>query len=442
VDRKKTLDNLEEFIKIQSVSTDPSRFVEILKAIHFLQERLIQLGFNTYVMENNDAPPLVIGEKLVNPKAKTIGIYGHYDVQPEEPVDEWQTPPFVMSLKNGKIYGRGVADNKGHVIQNLAAVENLIKTNKLENNIVFIIEGEEETGSPHLAGYLKKAGNRLSIVDVFYITDMGMHQKNIPQIFYSLRGLIYFELEIIIGNRDLHSGIYGNRVFNPINVLADLIAKMKNIKTGEILIPGFSDGIRQPVKSEIDLLLKTVRQDVDEIEEAKTYGLMKVARGHSSLASKIYPSFDGHGIISGYTKEGQKTIIPKSAIVKFSFRLVPDQNPDRIEKLVGDFIKKNLPQEVRFKLKNLSKGAPFYTDINNKYVRQTAKNLSRVFNHEVLFNRSGGSIEAAAVFQSLFQKPIVLTGFTLPDDNIHSPNENFDEEMFWKGIEALIEIYK
>jgi len=468
---------LSEFIKIQSVSTDKKRFLEIKKAVAFLSRFLSKLGFSVNILEKENTPPLILASLIKDKNAKTIGIYGHYDVQPEDPVAEWETPPFSLTLKNGKFFGRGVADNKGHIIQNLVAIQRLIETKKLKNNIVFILEGEEETGSVNFEDYVKKVKNILSKVDVFYLIDTGMHKKNMPQIFYGLRGIIYFELTVKIGERDLHSGVYGNRVYNPINVLADLIAKIKDIKTGKILIPRFYDQVRKIPKDELLPLKKTIKSNEEEKNEAGVFGLFNNEfdfcfsfipgltrnpvdsrfRGNdinnkdksiirimnlNSLSSKILPSFDCHGIISGFVGEGQKTVIPKEAKVKFSFRLVEHQDPKEIESLVFDFVKKNLPKEVKWELKCLSKSAPFYTDFNNQWVKQTAKILKEVFGNAVIFNRTGGSIPAAEILQRLYKKPIILTGFTLPDDNIHAPNENFDEKMFFLGIEALEKIYE
>ncbi len=441
---KKTevIKKFSDLVKIKSVSTDKKYFGEIKKAVNFLSSWLKKLAFKVEIIEKNQVPPLIIAHSpfLNDKKRTTIGIYGHYDIQPAEPISQWQTSPFELTLKNGKFFGRGVADNKGHIIQNLTAVTLLIKEKKLKNNIIFILEGEEETGSLHFEEMIKEAKDILSKIDVFYLTDVGMHEKNIPQIFYGLRGIIYFQLKVEIGNNDLHSGVYGNRVYNPINLLASLIAKIKDVKTGKIRIPGFYKNFKKPSSNELMILKKTLKNDEEEKKEAKVFGLTEI-KNYGSLSAKIFPSFDCHGIISGYTDEGQKTIIPSKAAVKFSFRLVEYQNPDEIEKLVFDFVAKNLPKEVKWELKCLSKSHPFYTEVKNRYVKETAKILEEIFGNKLLFDRSGGSIPAAEILYRLFKKPIILTGFTLPDDNIHAPNENFDEDMFWKGIEALKKIY-
>lgn len=441
MDKSNVIKLLSDFVGIESVATDRKRFKEVLKAVDFLKNTLEEMDFEVKIIDQDKASPLVVAQKIIAKNAKTIGIYGHYDVQPEDPVDEWQTKPFELILKNGKFYGRGVADNKGHIVQNLVSIKYLSDTNTLKNNIIFVFEGEEEAGSSNFEKLCHKAKDILEGVDVFYVTDMGMHEKNQPQIFYALRGNNYYELTVRIGKSDLHSGVYGNQVYNPINVLADLIAKIKNVHTNKILIPHFYDQARSPDEEEMNLLKKTIKDDKKVIKEAKVYQL-RPGKIPSSLVSKIYPSFDVHGIVGGYIGEGGKTIIPRMAMVKFSFRLVENQKAEMIDQLVKKFVADNLPKGVKFELKTLGIGEPFYTDINNTYIKKTSQAMSQVFGKKTLINRSGGSIHAAEILQRLFKKPIILTGFTLPDNNIHAPNENFDEETFWKGIEALKEIYK
>ena len=342
---------LSDFISIQSVSADSKRRSEIFKAVDFLENILKELGFEVKLIKKENFPPLVLGiyhidaDRYQYGKRETIGIYGHYDVQPEDPVGEWSSPPFKLILNKGKMFGRGVADNKGHVIQNFASIKHLIETKKLRNNIVFILEGEEETGSVNFENYVSKAKDILSKVGVFYLTDVGMHDKNLPQIIYGLRGLLYFELELDIGIKDLHSGIYGNRVLNPAQILANLFAKMKDEKTGRILIPNFYSKVKKLSLEERDLLRKARRSDEDEKKEAGVYEVLSLDNHQPYLSSKVYPSLDINGIISGYTGEGAKTIIPRKALVKFSLRLVNDQDPDEIETLVKKFIANNLPAE-------------------------------------------------------------------------------------------------
>lgn len=428
---------LKEFVSIQSVSTDPQRRGEIKKAVSFLNKKLSSLGFKVTKTSISNCPPLILAQKNISPNLPTIAIYGHYDVQPEDPIDEWHSPPFVLTSKNGRLYGRGVADNKGHIIQNIAALSTLIKKKKLGFNIIFLLEGEEEIASLHFAQLIKKHHSLLDKIDAYVVTDVGMHKKGIPQIFYGLRGIIYFELTVSIGKYDLHSGVWGGRVYNPIQVISFLLSSIKDIKSNRILIPHFYDKVRQPSRKEINLLKKIAKTDKEERKEAGVYKLISVDKDYPYLSSKLCPSFDVHGIKSGYTGFGSKTVIPKKASVKFSFRLIDAQDPDKTESLVYQFVNDKMPDGVKWQLVTLGKAASVYTDIDNQFVLRMKHALTKVFGHKTLINRAGGSIPAVEVINRLYQKSIILTGFTLPDDNVHAPNENIDQQMFFEGIKAL-----
>lgn len=416
-DNNIALEKLKKIVAIPSVSTDPGRRNKIMEAAEFIRKELSLIGCTVELFRYKNYPPLIVGQKIVNQSAKTIGIYAHYDVQPEDPVENWLSPPFKLTKRGEKLYGRGVADDKIHLIQSLIAAKNLIERGNLRNNLIFIFEGEEEIGSVHFEELIKKAKSVVDKPDVFYVFDVGMKEKNVPQIFYGLRGVISGELKVKTGETDLHSGIYGNRVLNPIQVIAELLTKIKDGQTHQIKIPGFYDEVKKISQKEINLLPA------------------------ESLISKINPSFEVNGIYSGYTGPGWKSVIPAEATSKFSFRLVPDQKPQEIKPLIQQFIKTNLPKQAKWELK-LSLGSnPFYTDFNNKYTKKTAAILSNFFGNKCYFNRSGGSIAAAEILQRVFKKPTILTGFTLPDENIHAPNENIDKEMFFKGIEAMERIF-
>ena len=416
---KSILKQFAEFVSIQSVSTDKNRNNEILKAVEFLKREIKSLGFQVNIYQKNGCPPLIIAKKIVSQNTRTIGIYAHYDVQPEDPIRQWKSPPFKLTQKNGKLFGRGVADDKGHIIQTLIAINQLIDAKKLNNNIILIFEGEEEVGSQNFEKLINQAKKDLEIINVFYVLDMGMKEKNIPQIYYGLRGIVAFELKIKTSETDLHSGVFGNQVSNPAQLISELMSKIKNSQTRKIKIPGFYDQVKKITTDETNLLLKV----------------------NDSLSSKIYPSLDINGMVSGYTGEGSKMIIPAEALVKFSIRLVPSQNHKEVEKIVKKFIKNNLPKEVNYELKIMAGSDPFYTDYRNSYVKKTADILKNIFKKEVDYNRSGASIGAAEILQRLFEKPIILTGFTLADCAIHSPNENYDEELFFKGIVSLEKIF-
>ncbi len=441
----KILKLFSDFIFIQSVSADSSRHKEILKAVGFLKKEIKSLGFEVNIYQKNNCPPLIVANYYLDHgrgiDRKTIGTYIHYDVQPEDPVEQWKSPPFKLTFKNGKMFGRGTADDKGHIIQTLAAINQLIDTKKLQNNIVLIFEGEEEVGSKNFEYLVNQAKKDLEKIDVFYVLDFGMETSDQPEIFFGLRGLIGFELEVKIGKKDLHSGVYGNRVYNSINVLTELLSKIKDPDSGKILIPGFYDKVKKPTKKEWKNLIRKKQTDQDFIAEAEVYKSLTVDKNYPWLSTKIYPSFDINGITGGYSGEGIKTIIPQSARAKFSFRLIENQTPDEIELLVRNFIKKNLPKGIRYTLKILGKLNPFCTDINNKYIKMTDKIFKDIFGKGSLFTRSGGSIGAAATLAKLFNKPLILTGFTLADCDIHAPNENINKEMFFKGIKSLEKIF-
>lgn len=399
-----------DFINIQSVSADSSRHGQILKAVEFLKKEIKSLGFEVKTYQKDNCPPLIVAinkraTTRVAPttKLQTLGIYAHYDVQPEDPVEQWNSPPFELTAKNGKFFGRGVADDKGHIIQTIEAIRRLVETrhaSSLQNNIVLIFEGEEEVGSQNFEYLINQAEKDLENIDVFYVLDMGMETSDQPEIFYGLKGLIGFELKVETGKTDLHSGVYGNKVNNPIQILSELFAKIQDSRTKKILIPHFYDKVK----------------------------------------FSLLPSFDIHGITGGYTGEGIKTIIPAVARAKFSFRLIENQTPDEIEKLINDFVKNNLPKGIKYTLKTSGKLDPFCADINNKYVKKTDEIFTDIFGKKTKFSRSGGSIGAVATLAKQFNKPLILTGFTLSDCNIHAPNENIDQEMFEKGIEALKKI--
>lgn len=438
----KQISFLKDFVSIQSVSTDSARVSKLYEAAEFLDHKLKSLGFETEILSKNGSPPLLMAYLFSkNKNAKTIGIYGHYDVQPESPVDKWLSPPFEMSIREGKIYARGVADNKGHITQNIFAVEALIDKD-LKNNFIFILEGEEEVGSANFEYFVRQKSKVLKSVDVFFITDAEMFKKSVPQIYFGLRGIVYFELFVKTGEKDLHSGVYGNLVLNPCQVCAELISKMKDQKTQKILIPNFYDKIRPATVKELMYLKKSKFSLLEKQKEAMVKVLYPYDNKKYYLSTKIYPSLEMNGLVSGYTGEGSKTIIPCEAKMKFSFRLVEYQNPKEVVRVVKKFIADNMPRGVYWELKVLSSSSPFYCDIENEYVKMVSKVFKKHFNHDVVYNRSGGSIPAAEILFRLFKKPIILTGFTLPDDNIHASNENFDLEMFEKGTQALSDLYK
>ena len=441
MNNSKILQILQEFIQFKSISTNPKYATELQNTAEFLKNKLLSLGCEVFLQEKEGIPPLIIARKTVPSAQTTLGIYGHYDVQPEDPVSEWNTDPFTLTTQNGKLFARGVADNKGHIVQNISAIEALMHSESLKSNIVFIFEGEEETGSEHFEKLINSSHDLLKDIDVFYITDTNMRAKNKPIIYYSLRGYVGYELKLTIGERDLHSGVYGNQVYNPAQIAIELFAKIKDSRSGRILIPGFYEGIREFSQDELELLNKVGATDEELLKDTGVKKLLTQDGQPTHILPKILPSCDIGGMISGYTDAGVKNIIPRSATVKFSFRLVEYQDPQKKKKLIEDFIAHHIPEGVDYELKNYGSDSPFYTDINNEYMKKTAEIMTKHFGNETVFDREGASIPAAEILSRIFGKPIIITGFVPPGENMHAPNENYDEEMFWSGIEALNKIY-
>lgn len=450
MNRSEVLQLLTDFVQIESVSTDVNRKSAMQTAADFLFSQLTSIGFTSSQLSFNGSAPFIVGTFIQDPSAETIGIYGHYDVQPEDPIDEWKSPPFKLTRLNGKLFGRGIADDKGHIIQNLVALRELIEEKKLKRNVVCFFEGEEESGNKNLEEFLTASQNtHLQNVDAWFVTDMGSRGSGEPQIYNGLRGIVYFELSIETGVKDTHSGVYGNRIHNPAQLLSELVASMKHSENGVVRIPHFYDDIIQPSPEEYAHLIAQADSLQALLGRSGTHVLPTQwgpfpgfpADIPLSLTSKLLPSLDINGISSGYTQEGVKTVIPRKAMMKFSCRIVPGQRVEKVVSLVKEHIKAHVPEGVKYELTIAESSEAFYTSVDNPWVQETAAKLKKVFGNPVRFSRSGGSIPVAEALQRHFGKPVILTGFTLPDDNLHAPNENYDEEMFWKGIEALKEIY-
>ncbi len=394
--------------------------------------------------------PLLVARYEVSPVAPTIGIYGHYDVQPADPVDLWSSPPFTLTRHEGKLVGRGIADNKGHIVQHIAALHDLIRSHSLTHNIVVVLEGEEETGSPHLESLIGMVPDkRLTHVDVWLVTDVGSRGTKKPQIFHALRGIFTGELVIQTSSHDAHSGVYGNRIYNSAQILSDIVSSLHDRESGLVAVPGFYEGMIVPSDVEYQALVAQADTPDTIMSRSGAYILPPVSRKYPnlpqdmpvSLASKLAPSCDINGLYSGYSGEGSKTVIPASAGVKFSCRIVPGQKVSDIQSKVESYLLAQIPTGVRRALTLNAGSDPFYTAIDDPWMKRISHILGDFAGSEVTFNRSGGSIPAAEILSRTFGRPVILTGFTLPDDRIHAPDENFDEEMFWWGIDALKRIY-
>ena len=450
INKKNVLRLLSDFIAIKSISTNPQYAAEINKSAAFLADLLTKTGFKTKTLyspislTSPNTPklpsnPLIFASYDIG-APKTIAIYSHYDVQPASKSDGWSTDPFKLTQKNNKFYGRGIADDKGHLIQNIVSVINLIKTNQLKNNIIFLFEGEEEIGSTNFEKYCRQLNPLLSNVDVFYITDVGVHDRLTPQIFYGLRGIVGFELTITTGKKELHSGIYGNRVYNAAEIMSYIISRLKNPIKNHVLIDGFYDQFKLQTE-EITRLKPAIISEKRLLNQSQSFKLITVDNLPTSLASKIYPSLDINSLSSGYLGVGAKNIIPNTATLKVTCRLVENQTADEIKQKIEKYIKKIVPSGVKYHLTFHGLCQPFYMKTNHPEIKKTAQLLTSSFQHPTIFNRSGGSIPATERIQRLYKKPTILTGFTNPDSNIHSIDENYDINLFYKGIEIMYQLY-
>lgn len=428
------IEELKEFLRIQSISSDPEKKSEMQKAADLLMSKFIELGFsNIQILNPEEGHPIVYAEKIVDPKKPTVLVYGHYDVQPVDPIDLWKSPPFEPEIRDGKIWARGATDDKGQLFTHIKSVEAFVKTDtELPVNVKFIIEGEEEIGSPSLGKTIQKNKNLLKC-DAVVISDTSMYDEKTPSITYSLRGLAYFQIEITGPNRDLHSGTFGGAVMNPIQALCDLLSGMKD-KNGKITIPHFYDDVLPLTKKERDGFKKLKFNEKAYMKELGVKELFGEKGYTTHERTWARPTLEINGIWGGYTGTGAKTVLPSKAYAKISMRLVPNQTPQKVEKLLRDYLKKVVPKSVTYKLETLHGGEPAITPIDNKAIQVAAKAMKQAFGKEPVFIREGGSIPIVVDFNRILKAPVVLMGFGLSTENLHSPNEHFDLNNFKNGV--------
>lgn len=435
--RTRFLNELMEVLRIPSVSTDPKHQVDMNKAAEWFASALRKMGADHVQIFSTAKHPVVYGDflKAVSP-APTILIYGHYDVQPADPLELWQNDPFDPVQINDNLFGRGVSDMKGQVIASLKAVEAIISQGPLPVNIKFLIEGEEEIGSPSLTEFLRTYKELLAC-DIAINPDAGMIGVNKPTIVYSLRGLAYFELRIFGPAHDLHSGLFGGIVHNPAQVLCDLIAGMHDT-SGRVTLPGFYDDVRSISSEERKELSHLPLTDHDYLEQTgapKLWGEI----GYTPVERiGARPTLEVNGILSGFTGEGSKTVIPQCAMAKISMRLVPDQNPNEVHKQLLEYLNFHTPDTIKYELIPMASGPACIVDRNLPAVRALSSALQTTWKVTPVFQRGGGSIPVVADMQKILGVESVLTGFGLPDDNVHSPNEKIHLPTWYLGIEALI----
>ncbi len=434
------LNELFDLLRIPSVSADSKHAGDVRKAAEYLLEKLKAAGVDKVELCETAGHPIVFGEKIVNPSLPTVLVYGHYDVQPPDPLDLWTSPPFEPVIKDDKIYARGSCDDKGQVYMHVKAFEAMTKLNLLSCNIKFMIEGEEEVGSEHLATFVKENKTKLK-ADVILISDTAIISLDHPSITVGLRGLSYMEVEVTGPNRDLHSGVYGGAVANPINILSKMIASLHDEK-GRVTIPGFYDKVAQLSAADREAINKAPFS-LDNYKKDLNIDDVKGEDGYTTVErTGIRPTLDVNGIWGGYTGEGAKTVLPSKAYAKISMRLVPDQDHNEISDLFTKHFTSIAPKSVKVKVTALHGGQAAVTPTDSKAFKAASQAFEEVWGKRPIPTRDGGSIPIVALFKKELGLDTVLMGFGLDSDAIHSPNEHYGIKNFMLGIETITAFYK
>jgi len=441
VHRDRYVEELKQYLAIPSISALPEHAADTRRAAEWTADALRNAGMQNVRLMDTPGNPVVYGDWLGAPGKPTILFYGHYDVQPVDPVNLWTSPPFEATVRDGEIYARGAADDKGQVFMHIKAVEAFMKqAGSLPLNIKFFIEGEEEVGSVHLDQFVRDHKQDLA-ADVVVISDSPMFDRGVPSICYGLRGLAYFQIDLRGTKSDLHSGSFGGAVANPALVLAQILSQMKD-RSGRIKIPGFYDDVRELSEAE---RAEWRKLPFNETKYRKELGAPKLfgESGYTTL-ERVWarPTFEVNGLLSGFTGEGAKTVLPAVAMAKVSMRLVPDQHPDKIAQQFDDYLKKVAPKTVDVKLTRMHGGKPWMAEFDNKYVRAAGRAIEQGFGKQPVFNREGGSIPVVSTFQEELGVPSVLFGVGLPDENAHAPDEKLDLGNFHNGIIASAYLYQ
>jgi acetylornithine deacetylase/succinyl-diaminopimelate desuccinylase-like protein len=430
---------LIDLLKLPSVSADPAYRESVLQTAEHVKKSLENAGADQVEVCPTPGYPIVYGEKIVNPALPTVLVYGHYDVQPPDPLELWTSPAFEPEIRDGKIYARGAADDKGQMYMHVKAFELMMQQNDLPCNIKFMIEGEEEVGSSNLDRFLEENKARLS-ADCVLVSDTSMLGNETPSITTGLRGLSYVEVEVTGPNRDLHSGVYGGAVANPINVLCDMISSLHD-ENRHISIPGFYDKVEE-LSPEERRMMNQAPYDENKYKAALEIDSVFGEKGYTTLErTSIRPTLDVNGIWGGYTGEGAKTVLPSKAYAKISMRLVPNQHPDEITELFRKHFESIAPAGVKVKVTPHHGGFPALTPIDSVEFKAAALAMKHTFGKEPIPARSGGSIPIVASFEKILGLKTVLLGFGLDSDAIHSPNEHFGIFNFLKGIETIPYFY-
>lgn len=427
-------------IRIPSISAEPVHKQDMTACAERWKELLIEAGVDEARLMPSAGNPLVYAEKIVSPDAPTVLVYGHYDVMPVAPLDLWKSEPFAPEVRDGKVYARGADDDKGQSMIQLKAFEYMVREDKLRHNVKFILEGEEEIGSPSLNAFLQEHKELLAC-DVILVSDTSMLAPELPSLTTGLRGLAYWEIEVTGPNRDLHSGHFGGAVANPINVLCDMMSRVTDAN-GRITIPGFYDDVEELSDAEREMLAG-IPFDEERYKAAIDVRALKGEKGYSTIErNSCRPSFDICGIWGGHTGEGSKTVLPSKAYAKVSCRLVPHQQHEKISKMFVDYINTIAPDYVRVKVTPMHGGEGYVCPITLPAYKAAELGFEKAFGKKPLAVRRGGSIPIISDFERILGVKTILMGFGLESNAIHSPNENFPLDMFRKGIEAVVEFHR
>jgi len=437
------LAELKDLLRIPSVSTLPQHKSDIERAAEFLAAQMRTIGLEHVEVIKTAGHPLVYADWLHAASKPTALCYGHYDVQPPDPLNEWTTPPFEPTERNQNLYARGAVDDKGQMFMHLKALESLMKSGggKLPINVKLLLEGEEEVGGEAIAKYIRDNPQKLK-ADFALVSDTEMYAPDLPTLCVGLRGLVYTEVEARGARVDLHSGMYGGVAPNPFVALAQIISKLKD-ENGRILIPGFYDQVTTPSADELRSWKSLPFDEKDYLEHEVGSSELTGEPGYS-VAERTWarPTLDVHGMPGGFIGAGAKTVIPAKASAKISMRLVPNQNPDEMFKRYSDYVKSITPRGIQISIRQLSGADPMLIRTDNHYVQAAKDAMKEVFGKDTVFIRSGGSIPVVADFEKHLHIPSVMMGFGLPDDNLHAPNEKFHIPNFYRGIESIIRFFQ
>jgi len=438
--RERFFEELFSILRIPSISAKQENKPDMVRCAERLKELLIEAGADMAEVLPTSGNPVVFGRKMVDPSLKTVLVYGHYDVQPPEPLEKWRTDPFEPVIHDDAIWCRGANDDKGQLFMHIKAFEYMVRTGQLKHNVKFIFEGEEEIGSPSLPEFIKVNKDLLS-ADICLVSDTTMISDKVPSINCGMRGLAYLEVKVTGPNKDLHSGHYGGAVANPINVLCDMISSLID-KDGRITVPGFYDKVVELTPDERKMLARAPF-DIDEYKAFLDINEVKGEKGYTTLErTGIRPSLDVCGIWGGYTGQGAKTVLPSEAHAKISMRLVPKQTSAEISKLFMDHFLKIAPPYVKVEVTPFESGDGFLIPISSDAYKAASKAIGEVYGIEPVPSRGGGSIPILAEFQKVLGLDPLLMGFGLERDTIHSPNESYLLRQFFGGMESIALFYR